>query len=615
VLPVSQITARLDNVFRLLMGGARTVMPRHQTLRATIDWSYTLLSPQERLALQRLAVFSGGWTLTAAEAVCSEECDSAEQAICPEEVLDLLASLVDKSLVILTDHERGDGRYRMLETIRQYARDRLLEAGGGEAVRDRHLHYYLALAEDFDRRVRGPEQVQCLDAMESELDNLRLALEWSLVGHVSEGLRLAGALKWFWHIPNKHNEGRQWLERLLTIESEARGDQPLAMSGQSTGHLLGWTRCISTLALLGTDKDGFFTDDPWQAMLEQNVQLCSRMGDIASRELVHALLWRGIYVFLTDPDQCIQLIQQGIKISREKGFRFEEAELMFFNWMGAYLMGNIPEGQKYLESGLAICQQLQDVDGIATRLSASVVLASYRGEHAKARALFEEGVHYYQRVRNMWSIHNMAVNALLLWPDPDRIGRAEHALAFFIETQDDSYTIMAYYNLMYAEWSNGNFERVQRLADQGLELFASRKLQNNQNFGIFFLRIARLALSLGDEQKAQQNLKMSLPYFLKNNPVGLAAETTDLIDSLAVLFAKRGAFRWAVQVLGAIEDTYQHFLFQILPRQRSEHDEALRAAREALGEEAYNAAWQAGCAMTLAQALEYGVAGLDAGGE
>ena len=135
-------------------------MPRQQTLKATIDWSYTLLSPQERAALQRLAVFAGGWTLEAAEAVC------AGGEIGTEEVLDLLAGLVDKSLVILTTHETGEGRYRMLETIRQYARDRLLEAGGGEAVRDRHLSYYLEYSETIEPRLRGPEQVRCLDLLE-----------------------------------------------------------------------------------------------------------------------------------------------------------------------------------------------------------------------------------------------------------------------------------------------------------------------------------------------------------------------------------------------------------------------------------------------------------------
>src|SRR5262249_34714934 len=139
-LPIEQIAARMGDSFRLLTGGSRTALPRQQTLRGAIDWSYGLLNPRERQLLQRLSVFAGGWTLEAAEAVCAGE------GIEAWEVLELLTSLVDKSLV-LCDASAGAGRYWLLETIRQYSRERLLEAGEGEAARGRHLAFFLQLAE------------------------------------------------------------------------------------------------------------------------------------------------------------------------------------------------------------------------------------------------------------------------------------------------------------------------------------------------------------------------------------------------------------------------------------------------------------------------------------
>src|SRR5262249_8538660 len=140
-LSVEKLNERLDDMFRLLTGGSRTALPRQQTLRALIDWSYDLLSPPEKALLRRLSVFAGGWTLEAAEAVCV----GAE--VEEWEVLDLLTSLVEKSLVLYEERE-SEGRYRLLETVRQYARDRLLITGEADGVRERHRDWFLALAEE-----------------------------------------------------------------------------------------------------------------------------------------------------------------------------------------------------------------------------------------------------------------------------------------------------------------------------------------------------------------------------------------------------------------------------------------------------------------------------------
>ena len=188
MLTAEQIAARLDDRFRLLTGGSRTALPRQQTLRALIDWSYDLLSEPERLLFCQLSVFAGGWTLEAAEAVCPDL-----------DVLELLAQLVKKSLVVA--EERGDTaetRFRLLETIRQYARDKLLETGRGRAVRDRHLDYYLKFAEAGEFNIYGPQRLEWVDRCEMEHDNFRAALQWGLDHNVEAALRLGGALAVFW---------------------------------------------------------------------------------------------------------------------------------------------------------------------------------------------------------------------------------------------------------------------------------------------------------------------------------------------------------------------------------------------------------------------------------
>jgi non-specific serine/threonine protein kinase len=225
-LSAEMLAVRLEQGFRLLTGGSRTALPRQQTLRATVDWSYSLLSPAEQRLFARLSVFAGGWTLEAAEAICTGE------GIAEEEVTDLLLRLVDKSLVVVKEAEEGTARYGLLETLRQYGQERLVTFGEVDLAADRHSTYYLALAERAEPELRGPAQVRWFEHLEREHDNLRAALTWCL--HVAaqqqgdqsaaaaeSGLRLAGALWRFWFFRDHHGEGRTWLERALVRGAEA----------------------------------------------------------------------------------------------------------------------------------------------------------------------------------------------------------------------------------------------------------------------------------------------------------------------------------------------------------------------------------------------------------
>jgi len=234
-LSVQEISSRLDQRFRLLTGGSRTALPRHQTLRALIDWSYDLLNPEERAVLDRLSVFAGGWTLEAAEAVTAA--DGADEW----QVLDNLAALVGKSLV-QADEIRGVTRYRLLETIRHYAADRLARRPGPELDKTRAAHrdYYLALVETADRHLRGPDEAAWLDRIEAEFDNIRAALAFSLADPASAepGLRLASGLHRFCTMRGHGSEVLQALSVLLERPDAQKPTRIRARSLTVRCHLL-----------------------------------------------------------------------------------------------------------------------------------------------------------------------------------------------------------------------------------------------------------------------------------------------------------------------------------------------------------------------------------------
>ncbi len=211
-LSVPEIGSRLDQRFRLLTGGSRTALPRHQTLRALIDWSYDLLNPEEEMVLGRLSVFAGGWTLAAAEAVTADGGTEGWQ------VLDQLAALVDKSLV-QAEEIHGSTRYRLLETVRQYTAERLARQPGAEltGTQASHRDYYLALVETADTFLRGPDEAAWLDRLEVEFDNIRAALAFSLADPdgTEPGLRLAAGLRWFCGMRGRGGEILEALSVLL----------------------------------------------------------------------------------------------------------------------------------------------------------------------------------------------------------------------------------------------------------------------------------------------------------------------------------------------------------------------------------------------------------------
>lgn len=374
ILSVEEIAKRLDERFRLLVGGSRTAPARHQTLQAAMDWSYGLLSEAERAVLRRLAVFAGGFTLEAAERVCGD--DGVEAA----DLLDLLSHLVDKSLVV-AETEDGPPRYRMLETIRQYGRDRLREAGKERVARERHRDWFLDVAERAEPELRGHQQSDWLDLLEREHDNLRAALEWSLTSaNTDAALRLAVALVWFWDTRAYFREGRDWLGRALAapgpIRSRLRGQALIA-----AGHLA-WHQSDYHEA---------------RTLIEEGLGIFTELGDASG--IANSMWFLGLVVSEQgDYAKAVEIYERGLAIYGGLGDRRGVLEIL--NWMGftENARGNVERAEALHKEALALGRELAVPRMIAVALHGLGHAATNRADRTGARALYEESLTLFRRI-------------------------------------------------------------------------------------------------------------------------------------------------------------------------------------------------------------------------
>jgi predicted ATPase/DNA-binding winged helix-turn-helix (wHTH) protein len=369
-MSVQEVSRRLDQRFSFLTGGSRTAMPRQRRLRSLIDWSYDLLSKGEKVLLNRVSVFAGGWTLEAAEQVCASE------GIDRTDVLDLLASLVDKSL-IAADERDGATRYGLLETLRHYAREQLRDSGEEAQLQRRHLHFFLALAEDAEPQLKGAEQQVWLDRLEIEHGNLRSALAWSSSSgeDAADGLRLAGAVSWFWFVRGHLAEGYGWLSGLLTAEASE-----LALSARA--------KALSGAGVLAYVRGDY---PAAQALHEECLEIHRQHLD--RQGIVQSLNNLGIVAYVQgDYSATRALSEQALAIQRELGDEGRIAILLTNLGMVAFEQGDHPAARTLLEEALAIHRRLGGQGGIAVLLGNLGYLAWARGDYRSARALLEEGV-------------------------------------------------------------------------------------------------------------------------------------------------------------------------------------------------------------------------------
>ncbi len=382
-----QIANRLDDSFRLLTGGSRTALPRQQTLRALIDWSYDLLPEPERAALRRFAVFAGGWTFEAAEAVIGAE------------ALDLLSHLVDKSLVVAEEHaQAGETRYRLLETIRQYARDKLLESGESIQVRDHHLNYCLHLAAEAEPELEGLDMLRWLDRLETEHDNFRAALEWALERNPTAAVQLAASLTAFWQIRGYMTEGRRWLRDALTRFEALPPAAGEAARGQSALRATG-------LLVAGTLAFGQGELNAARSLLEESVALARMAGE--QRTLGYALGQLGFTTLgLGDAAVAEAVLEESLGLFRAINDKRGIGLILYGQAERAIrLRGDFAAARAYSEEAVRLMRESGSPWLAAMSILGLGVMASYQGNYAEARAHFEEGEPLFRDLGDRHAVH------------------------------------------------------------------------------------------------------------------------------------------------------------------------------------------------------------------
>ncbi|TDC01294.1 LuxR family transcriptional regulator [Nonomuraea longispora] len=335
-ISVDQLLARLDDRFRLLTKGARTAMPRQRTLRALIDWSYGLCTEQEQLLWARLSVFSGGVDLEAAEQVCSGD------GIEPDEMLDLVSGLVGKSVLAREEHGTSV-RYRLLETIRQYGRDRLRESGGEHEMRTRHRDWCRDLVDHAQRAWYGPEQLAWFARLRAEHDNIRAALDFCLTtpGEGEPGLDIATALRFYWIASGSFREGRSWLDRLLAEDREPSAARARALVVDAR------------LAVLQSD----FTVAA--AMLDECHALVERLGE-------ESILARSAYVvgfsalLQRDLDGALSRLGEAVERSRDEDDQTGVVNALIYLATAYSLLGHAEQAVTHFKECMEMCEAREE---------------------------------------------------------------------------------------------------------------------------------------------------------------------------------------------------------------------------------------------------------------
>ena len=420
VLSPEQIAARLDDRFRLLTGGSRTALPRQQTLRAMIDWSYSLLSEEEKTLFRRLAVFVGGWTLEAAEAVCA---NIGNDNIRPHDVLDLLTRLVDKSLVF-NEESADELRYHRLETIRQYSREKFFETDEVETVRKHHLDFFVQFAELVDKKLKSSDQLLWHRRMSAEQDNLRAALEWGLNNDPDSALRIAGAANLFWTAGGYSAEGFRWTQKALEQTEKTPIPNGITIEQRVVARakaLCGLTRLYLSL---GDNTNA-------KRAAEESVALYRQGQD--QRGLAFALVVLAYPLeFLGERVQAEAALQESYSIGRAEGDIYIICRAL--NRLANVIVDlyhDLNLSQGYVEESLHLAKEAGLRSQEAQALEVLGFIASQRNDYAAARAYFKESVRVYEEIGAPFNAILEKSNLAHL---ERKLGNYQRALEYYRET-------------------------------------------------------------------------------------------------------------------------------------------------------------------------------------
>jgi predicted ATPase/DNA-binding CsgD family transcriptional regulator len=512
LLSAPALLTRLAARLPLLAGGPRDAPARQQTLAGTIAWSYDLLDAGEQRLFRHLAIFAGGWSLKAAEAVCGAADDAGV------DILEGVGSLADKSLLHPVEQQDDEPRFGMLETIREFGLERLRAGGEAEAQGRRHAEYFLDLAEAAEPELRASEQLRWLARLDREHDNLRAALGWSELGDAHLALRLAGALWWYWWIRGHYREGRDWLERALAASAgpAATRTSPSAVAARP--------KALIGAGMLAVNQDDF--------------------------------------------DRATALIRESLALSRA----------------------------------------LEDETGVAWSLGILGRVARNRGEYPRATGLFEESLGLFRGAGDPWG-----TAVVLFWLGT--VARAQGALERAAAMLDESLglfrrvgdrwgiaTVLLY--LGRTAYAHGEYDRASALYGESLAL--CRELADTWNIALLLTALGRVAHRQGRHGQAVAHLKEGLAL---QRELGQRDGIAECLETLGALASVHHPDR-AARVLGAAAALRDEIGMPLPPGDRAAYEQDLAAVRAGLRDEAFSAAWSAGRAMSLEEAVDYAVSAL-----
>ena len=603
-LSVDAISSRLDSRFRLLTGGTRTALSRHQTLRAAMEWSYDLLSEPERALLRCFSVFAGGFTLEAAQGL------GATDHLDDMDVIELIGRLVEKSMVLLEKRE-GAARYRLLETVRHFVRTKLVEAGEADAARHRHAAFFLDLAERAEGELRGPGQAEWLDRLETEHDNLRAALEWSLSQDADDtGLRLAAALSGYWHGRGYLSEGREWLERAQRHGGEDRaaygralvGAARLAFAQDDFERAAALMENAVPLARAGGDPEALMLSLAWlghavwhrgdhvrgAALCAESLAFCRSAGSawagaVTLAEVATVALHEG------EAERAIPLLEESLALYRQCGDSAGIAQCLHHLGVQATNQGDYAKAALLMTEALELQRRLGRKPAAATSLGRLGRIALLRGQYQEATALLEAGIALADELGKTWDAAYRKSSlglAVLALGDVARAGALfEESLAVQERVGDAAGAAESLLGLGIVARCREEYARARRLLDDSLASF--RRSGNAEGIGAALYQLALVAHLEGEDAGAAGLLRESLAARrTRGDRLGMA----ECVEAMAAVARARGAVEQSAQLLGlagALRATLGASRWAI---DQARYDRETAALRRSLGDDRFAAA-------------------------
>ncbi len=557
LLPPPVLLQRLAQRLPILTGGPRTLPARQQTLLKTIEWSYDLLTPGQQRLLRRLAIFVGGCTLEAAEAVCQAEADTAV------DILDGMQALIDQSLVRVLGADRSEPRYTMLETIREYAHERLATGHELAETSRRHANYCLGFAETVEPHLRSKEQLAWFGRLEREHDNLRAALDWLIARReIEAALRMGAALAWFWYRRGRAREGQERLVALLAavgVDVQQVAVDHLPPSRALAQVLLGASQCF-----LATTWQPQAVAPALAALLTASIRVFRELGD--PRELGIALAFRGLYHWLDDEHEDVEAYiteSADLLLGCDDAWAAALAQLCVSET--AMYGGDDPLERFHGEEAGRLFREIGDSWGIAFALYKLGQQGWRQGDSRREIAAYEASLVTLQEAGDMIGIADIL----------DRLAGA-------------------------LRWQ-GEYDRATTVYAESIELY--RELSLQAGLAAALHGRGYVALWMGHIAEAKRLFSESMRLFCAIDHASGIGWCCHGLAGVAGLAGAPGARR-AARLLGAATNLIVPLMCWP-PAPRAEYERVVTAARAQLDAATWDAAWTEGLAMTLEQALAY----------